>query len=210
MYFRTEGIILSQKNFAEADKLLTIYTKKYGKISCIAKTATRPLSKKAGHIELGNWCRIFVAKGKNIDLLTEAEIKKAFGVCDLSVEKANKIYHLLEVVNYLTPTYQKNLKIFDLLANFLNKTAQNKDFNLLSSIFKIKLLALLGYFSAKNLKESDTKKLLLKLEKGDLKNLSESVKLSKESYLKLLSFLDSMIENLTERKLKTKKFIDGN
>ena len=209
MYFRTEGIVLSQKNFAEADKLLTIYTKNSGNISCLAKAARRPLSKKAGHIELGNLCSIFVAKGRNIDLLTEVDVKVAFGQQDFSLEKANKIYHLLEVVDHLTPTHQKNPEIFQLLANFLKSTSQNDDFNLISSIFKIKLLSLLGYFSATNLKESPTKTILQKLEKEDLKSLTASINLSTGNYLKLLSFLDSMIENLTERKLTTKKFVYG-
>lgn len=209
MYFRTEGIILSQKNFAEADKLLTIYTKNNGKISCIAKGVRRPLSKKSGHIELGNLCSIFVAKGKNIDLLTEASVKRSFGQEEASLEKTNKIYHLLEVVDHLTPTHQNNPKIFSLLANFLDGTSKNRDFNLTSSIFKIKLLSILGYFSASNLKDSPTKRLILKLEEEDVKNLNNTIKLTKEHYLKLLAFLDSMIENVTERKLKTRKFING-
>lgn len=209
MYFKTEGIILSQKNFGEADKLLTIITKTNGKISCIAKGARRPLSKKSGHIELGNWCKIFVVRGKNLDLITEIEVKKAFGNEDITPEKANKIYHLLEVVDYLTPLNQNNLAVFLLLLNFLKVSKAENDFNLFSIIFKIKLLSLLGYFSAANLKDSKTKNLLEKIEKSDVRILKDSIKFDETDYLNLLAFLDSIIENLTERKLKTKKFIYG-
>lgn len=209
MYFKTEGIILSQKNFGEADKLLTIITKTNGKISCIAKGARRPLSKKSGHIELANWCKIFVVRGKNLDLLTEIEIKKAFGNEDITPEKANKIYHLLEVVDYLTPLNQNNLAVFLLLLNFLKVSKAENDFNLFSIIFKIKLLSLLGYFSVANLKDSKTKNLLEKIEKSDVRILKDSIKFDETDYLNLLAFLDSIIENLTERKLKTKKFIYG-
>lgn len=209
MYFKTEGIILSQKNLGEADKLLTIFTKTNGKISCIAKGARRPLSKKSGHIELGNWCKIFVVRGKNLDLITEIEVKKAFGNEDITPEKANKIYHLLEVVDYITPINQNNPQIFLLLLNFLQTSSEENDFNLFSAIFKIKLLSLLGYFSAVNLKSSKTKNLLEKIEKSEVRILKDEVRFDEKDYLNLLAFLDSIIENLTERKLKTKKFIYG-
>ena len=61
---RTEGVVLSQKNFAEADRLLTIYTRDFGKLHALAKGARRPISKKAGHTQLGNWCKILIVRGK--------------------------------------------------------------------------------------------------------------------------------------------------
>ena len=95
MYYKTEGIILSQKKIGEADKLLAIYTKDRGKIFCIAKGARKPLSRKTGHIELGNWCKLYIAQGKNLDILTEAILIKNFGGDNTSEQKSNMIYHLL-------------------------------------------------------------------------------------------------------------------
>src|SRR4030067_3481728 len=118
MYFRTEGVILARRNFGEADRILTIYTKDYGKISAIAKGVRRPRSKKAGHVELGSWCKIFAARGKNLDLLTEVETKKAFGIDNFSSAKANKIYHLLELVDSLSQPAQTNQKVFFLLLEY--------------------------------------------------------------------------------------------
>ncbi len=208
MYFKTEGVILLQKNLGEADKLLTIYTKDYGKITCIAKGVRKPTSKKSGHIELGNWCKVFVARGKNIDLLTEVEVKKAFGIENLTPSKANKIYHLLEIVNLLTPINQKSSQVFSLLLNFLREVSINDDFGWVSSIFKVRLLKNLGYFSS-TLTSSNLRQFLNQIENQDSENERGKVKLTKVNYLKLLSFLDSMIENLTERKLKTTRFING-
>src|SRR3990167_384957 len=171
MYFKTEGIILLQKNLGEADKLLTIYTKDRGKLTCIAKGVRRPTSKKSGHIELGNWCKIFVAKGKNIDLLTEVELIKAFGAENFTSDKANKIYHLLEIINLLTATNQKNPQVFYLLVSFLNSISCGYNFNLVSSLFKIHLLKSLGFLSSTHLKTSHLKQLLVELEDKDYRKL---------------------------------------
>ena len=218
MYFRTEGVVLKRNNFGEADRIVTIYTRDYGKISAIAKGVRRPRSKKAGHVELGNWCKIFVARGKNIDLLTEVELKCAFGIANFSVEKANRIYHLLELVESLTPEHQKNPQVFILLVQFLKMLSKpgppreagggkDEDFSLLSSVFKIKLLSTLGFFSSQSLKDSRTKDIFKTLELEDFETIKEEINLSPSSYLKLLSFLDSMIEGLTQTKLKTSRFL---
>jgi DNA repair protein RecO (recombination protein O) len=208
MYFKTEGVILKRKNFGEADRILTIYTKDFGKVTALAKGVRRPRSKKAGHLELGNWCKVFIAKGKSMDLLTEVELKKAFGIADFSESKTNKIFHILEIVHSMTPDHQKNTKIFSLLVSFLYQIAKEKDFNLISSVFKIKLMAELGYFSAKSLKDSKTKKVFEIIEEREFGDIEENLNLSQESYLNLLSFLDSMIENLTQSKLKTVRFLN--
>lgn len=207
MYLRTQGVVLSRKNFGEADRILKIYTKDFGKVSCLAKGVRRPRSKKGGHLETGNWCKVFIAKGKNLDLLTEVELKKAFGIEDFQPEKANKIYHILELVDSLTQENHKNEELFILLIRYLAKIETEKDFDFVSSVFKVKLLRLLGFFSAKNLKESNSRKVLAALEDGEYLDLKKKLKFSQESYLKLLGFLDSIIENITESKLKTKRFL---
>src|SRR3989344_6728626 len=108
MYFRTEAIILKKRNFSESDRLLTIFTRDFGKLTVLAKGVRRPKSKKAGHVELGSWCKVFLARGKNLDILTEVEVKKAFGIADFSPTKTNKIYHLLELIELLTVPHQNN------------------------------------------------------------------------------------------------------
>lgn len=209
MYVRTEGIIIKRRNFGEADRIVTIYTKDYGKLTAIAKGVRRPRSKKAGHLELGNWCKVFIAKGKNLDLLTEVELKKAFGISEFSEEKTNKIYHLLEIIESLTPDAEKNYVVYSNLLNFLKMIDQNEDFNLISSVFKVKILSNLGYFSTGKFKNQRTKDVLSIFEKENFNVIKEKINLSQNSNLKLISILDSMIESLTQSKLRSSRFLNG-
>ena len=208
MYLRSEGVILKHKNFGEADRILTIMTRDYGKVTALAKGVRRPRSKKAGHLELGNWCKVFLAHGKNLDLLTEVELKRSFGIKDFSEEKANRIYHLLELVDTLTAEHQKNPQVFILLVQFLKK-CEEEDFNLVSGVFKVKLLSTLGFFSNHSLKASQAKDIFAVLESQDFETIKSKLKFSQNAYLKLLTFLDSMIENITQSKLTTTRFLDG-
>lgn len=207
MYYKTEGIILSQKKIGEADKLLTIYTKERGKIFCIAKGARKPLSRKTGHIELGNWCKLYIAQGKNLDILTEAILIKNFGGNNNSEHKSNMIYHLLEIINILTVELQKNSTTFNLLKEALIDLNEHNDYKMTATVYKVKLLSSLGFFSTKNLKDSNVKKLLSILEYDNLIQIKVKVKLDDKAYRKLLLFLDNMIENIAERNIKTSKFV---
>jgi|SRR3989344_4891970 len=209
MYLRTEGVILKRRNFGEADRILTIYTKDSGKITALAKGVRRPKSKKAGHLEIGSWCKIFTVRGKNMDLLTEVELKHAFGIKDFTEERANKIYHFLELVDALTAEHQKNPGVFNLLISFLKKINNENNFDLVSSVFKIKLLSNLGFFAASALSDSQAKWVIQILEEEDFETAKSQIRLSEQGYLKLLSFLDSMVESLTERKLTTVRFLNG-
>ena len=209
MYYRTEGVILFRRNFGEADRILTFYTRDLGKLYALAKGVRRPKSRKGGHVEIGNWCKIFIAKGKNLDLLNEVETKKAYGISDFSPHKANKIFHLLELVDKLTAEKQKNIKVFSLLIEFLQKIVNAEDFKLLSIVFKIKLLSLLGFFSAKNLSNSANRNLYLFIEDEGWDEIKKKINLNNQGYLKVTSFLDSIIESITQSELNTTRFING-
>ncbi|OGB80350.1 DNA repair protein RecO, partial [candidate division CPR3 bacterium GWE2_35_7] len=76
--YKTEGIILKKQKIQEADYIITIFSKHYGKIRAVAKGARRIISRKSGSLELLNWCSFFLAEGRNLDLISEVELKKTF------------------------------------------------------------------------------------------------------------------------------------
>jgi DNA repair protein RecO (recombination protein O) len=49
---RAEAVVLRRIDFGEADRLLTLYTREFGKLKAIAKGARKPQSRKTGHVEL--------------------------------------------------------------------------------------------------------------------------------------------------------------
>ena len=72
--YRTEAIVIRRRDFAESDRLLTLYSREYGKISAIAKGARKPQSRKTGHVELFMRTKFLIAKAKDLDIATQAEM----------------------------------------------------------------------------------------------------------------------------------------
>jgi DNA repair protein RecO (recombination protein O) len=118
--YKTEGIILKRSNYGEADKLLTIFTKQYGKIRVMAKGVRKLSSRKAGSLELFNHSTIFLVKGKSLDLVTEAQNINLFRNWRKDLEKVSTAYYFCELVDKLTPDNQSHPAVFELLhQNFL-------------------------------------------------------------------------------------------
>ena len=113
--YKTEGIILKRSNFGEADRLLTVFTKHYGKIRCRAPGIRKIISRKAPHLELFNLSTIFLVQGKNMDIVTEAVTINNFSRFKKNLDKVKIAYYLCELVDALCPEKQENREVFELL-----------------------------------------------------------------------------------------------
>ena len=69
----TEGIILSSRDVGEADRIYTIYSKDFGKISVFAKGVRLEKSKLRGYLNLYSFIRISFVEGRDFLRLTDSE-----------------------------------------------------------------------------------------------------------------------------------------
>ncbi len=71
--YQTEAIIIKRTKLGEADRILTLYTPQLGKLKAVAKGTRRPQSKLGGHVELLTHSRLMLARGRNLDIITQAQ-----------------------------------------------------------------------------------------------------------------------------------------
>ena len=152
--YKTEGVILKRLNYGEADRILTVYTKNYGKIRAMAKGVRKITSRKGGNVELFNHCVLFLAEGRNLDIVTEAQVVNSFSRLSQDLEKTAAAFYLVELIDQLTPDGQVNRQVFDLLVRTLNELlvtgyrfSEKKTLPVTIQKFEIELLNLLGFWS---------------------------------------------------------------
>lgn len=162
--YKTEGIILKRTDFGEADRILTIYTKHYGKIKALAKGVRKIASRKGGNVELFNHVSLFLAQGKNLDIVSEAEVINPFKSWRKDLKKIGLAFYFCELVDKLTPEAQANQVVFELLREYLEKISHENESGLARS-FEEKLLEELGFGVPEALKKSP----------GSLKSYIESI-----------------------------------
>lgn len=146
--YKSEGIVLKRSNFGEADKIVTLYSKHYGKVTVLAKGMRRMTSRKRGNLEVFNQVIFFVAKGKGVDIVTETETLESFSSWKKDLQKVAVAYQLCEMVDKLTAEGSEQEEVYTLLSKYL----KNLDFldkdgnsNFLGS-FGLSLLKILGFW----------------------------------------------------------------
>ena len=144
--FTSEGIVISRKNYSEADRILVIYTNDYGKLSVMAKGVRKLKSKKRGHLEVFSHIKFSASKGSGIDVMTEVESINDFHKIKKDLKKVALAYYFMEVVFKLTSQEEKNKELFRLILNYLDKLDIDKNLRTLRFSFIHDLLVLLGYW----------------------------------------------------------------
>lgn len=144
MIYKVQGIVLKRTNLAEADRILTVFTREKGKIKVIAKGVRKTLSKLAGHLELFCLVDLRLAEGRNLDIITDAQVKKCFLNLRGNLRSTTTAYYLTEITEKMTAENQKHPEIFDLLLDVLQDVNQ-KQSQLLVSYFELNFLNESGF-----------------------------------------------------------------
>jgi DNA repair protein RecO (recombination protein O) len=144
--YRVQAIVLKRSDFGEADRLLTLYTPDHGKIRAIAKGARKPSSRKSGHVELFMYTALLLAKGRHLDIVTQADTLNAFVELQENLERLGYAYYLAELVDRFVEEATENRPLFDLLLNALKWLGDDSsDPLLLARYFELHLLQHVGY-----------------------------------------------------------------
>lgn len=143
--YRTEGIVLGRLDYAEADRILTIYTPQRGKFRVIAKGARRAKSKLGPHLEFFNRTQLMLARGRELDTVTGAETLDAHLGLRTDLDALGHASHLAELLVRLTADRQENEAAYDLLSGSLRLLSDGVEPFAVTRHFELALLTLLGY-----------------------------------------------------------------
>ena len=143
--YKTEGIVIKRRNFGEADKILTIFTKRYGKLQVKAPGIRRITSRRSPHVELLNYSAISLYYGKSLPILIEAKTIEPFSDIKSDLKKISSAYHVCELIDNLCPDNQENWEVFTLLKDALSSIVKNDRQEEIIKDFELKILIQLGF-----------------------------------------------------------------
>ncbi len=144
--YRVQAIVLKRTDTGEADRLLTLYTPDRGKLRVVAKGVRKTKSRKGGHVELFTHCALQIAKGRQLDLITQADTLDAYMPLRDNLDRVSYAYYLAELIDQFVEEAIENAELFDLFKNalgWLGEPATNP--GLLARYFELQLLTHVGY-----------------------------------------------------------------
>lgn len=142
---RTLAVILRRINYGEADRILTLLTRDFGKIALIAKGVRKEKSKLAGGIELFSESDISFIKGKgDIGTLVSTQLSRHFGDIHTDLTRMQIASDFLKRINIATES-DASSDYYDLVVQMMiamNTPAVPPD--LVGAWATIRLLLLMG------------------------------------------------------------------
>lgn len=147
MYIVTEGIVLKRVKVSDYDKILTVFTRKAGKMSGAVKGSQNPKSKLAAGAHPFVFGEFTLSKSGRLSNITSIDVKNAFYHLREDLDKLMIASYFLEVVHIVTAENVINNRLFDVLYTFLEKLEGTNELNqqlLLKISFELKLLSAIG------------------------------------------------------------------
>ena len=143
--YRTEAVVLKGYNYGEADRILTLYTPNQGKLRAIAKGVRRTKSRKAGHLDLFTRSNLLMARGRQLDIITQAEMIESFQPMRVDLWRSSHAHYVAELVDSFTADQLANHGIYALTVETLRRLASSPKLDLVVHAFELQLLGLSGY-----------------------------------------------------------------
>lgn len=144
--FRVRGVVIKEIPYKENDKIITLMTDTLGKISCMAKGAKKTNSPLLAPCQFLVCSEFVLYKGTSFYHINSAEIVDTFYKLRTDYDKLEIAYHITKILNTLTYENQESDGTLSLFLNTIY-LIENTDklASYIKSVFKLKLLALLGY-----------------------------------------------------------------
>lgn len=146
--YNVECVVLKSKNFKDADKILTFYSKEKGKFSAIAKGVRKITSRRAGSLDTLTHVKVGIHEGSSgIGIVTEAKALDSFKNVKKNLDIAKQAYYVAKLVDRFVEEDEENVELFRLLLTTLtglNNVSVEKVLGIVNP-FEVAFMHILGY-----------------------------------------------------------------
>ena len=142
--YHSEALTLRKMPLGEADIIVTFFTRDSGKLRAVAKGARRNSSKLVGHLEPLTQVSLSLARGRNLDVVTQAQVLTNFPPLKDNLEAITKGLYLAELVDGFGSEAQPNPALYHLALGTLHAIAKEPDSDLPLRFFEFRLLQVSG------------------------------------------------------------------
>ena len=141
--YRLEALVLRQQDYADADRILTLCTPR-GTLRAVAKGIRRSTSHKAGHLDLFMRVELQLAKGRNLDIITQAECQESYDALRSDLVRFTYACYVAELLEYVTRE-EEQPAIYRLAVDTIHRINVSPVPALWVRYFDLELLKLAGF-----------------------------------------------------------------
>ncbi|MFA5995550.1 MAG: DNA repair protein RecO [Patescibacteria group bacterium] len=205
--YNTKAIVLYATPWREADRLYTLYTERFGKLTVLAQSARKIQSKLAGVLEPYAEIDVFIIRGKNIARLGGAEVVQRFGNINMDKQRIAGTEFCIELLRRLiTNEDQADHYLYQLLYSVLVWLNEQPVQRLVLYSFFIKLINILGYQANVVTNNQELKKIITWLEQAEFIE-AQRLRLNNQQWQSIVHILQYWLEQHGIRHIHSAEFL---
>jgi DNA repair protein RecO (recombination protein O) len=140
-----EAVIISHREFGEADRLVNLFSLESGKIRALAKGVRKIHSRKAAYLEPFMHSKVVLARGKTFWIITQADAIFNNPAIRDSLSKTAQAAYVMELADRFSIEEEPDRAVFRLLVDTLKRINDHPDaFNALR-FFEMRILDQAGF-----------------------------------------------------------------
>ncbi|MGM9927627.1 MAG: DNA repair protein RecO [Bacillus sp. (in: firmicutes)] len=144
MIQKCEGIVIRRIDYGENNKIITIYTREWGKIGVMARGANKPKSRLSSVTQLFYYGYFLVKGSSGLLGLSQGEPISSFRHIREDIIRTAYASYVIELLDKGTEEKKPNPFLFELLYQTLNYINEGYDAEVITAIFEMKMLSVLG------------------------------------------------------------------
>ena len=146
MYEKTEGIVLRETEYKDADKLLTVLTREHGKITVKARGVKSGRSRSKAACQLLTYSEFTLLEKQGRYVITEAVPKEMFSELRTDIELLYLASYFAQVAEAVAQEEDASPELLSLLLNALYALAKlKKPQKLVKAVFELRLACIAGF-----------------------------------------------------------------
>lgn len=147
---KTTAIVIRLVDFSESSRVVTLFTRDFGKVAALAKGAKRLKGPFEAALDLLAECEVvFIRKSSSgLDILTEAQLRKRFRPRPGDLGSLYGGYYVAELLDALSEEYDPHPLLFDESALALERLAGDRALNVTILRFELVILREIGQLPA--------------------------------------------------------------
>lgn len=150
MLQKCEGIVIRTTDYGETNKIITIYTREWGKIGVMARGAKKPNSRLSSITQLFTHGYFLVQRGSGLGSLQQGEIATSLRSIGEDIFLTAYASYIVELTDKCTEEKKPNPFHFELLLQTLNYMNEGYEPDILMNIYEMKMLNVMGLYPVLN------------------------------------------------------------
>lgn len=146
MLQKCEGIVIRTIDYGETNKIVTLYTREWGKIGVMARGAKKPNSRLSSITQLFTHGYFLVQRGTGLGSVQQGEMATSMRSIGEDIFLTAYASYIAELTDRCTEEKNPNPYQFELLYQTLNYLNEGYDPDVLMNIYEMKMLNVLGLY----------------------------------------------------------------